>query len=101
MIGTGNYTREEWKPQGCRVGWVEDEGEDLYLEPEASYALSQALAREMGDSLTVTTTTLRKRLSEKKLLKSVEKTRAMPTFREGICNCLPPMNPVIPALCNE
>jgi hypothetical protein len=34
IIGTGQYERTEWQPQGSRIGWIEND--DLYLEPIAS-----------------------------------------------------------------
>jgi hypothetical protein len=53
---------------GQRVGWLV--GDDLYLEPDASYAVAQDLARSQGEALTVTGNTIRKRLHEKGLLVS-------------------------------
>jgi Domain of unknown function (DUF3854)/Domain of unknown function (DUF927) len=67
-IGTGLYTREEWQPNGERVGWVE--AEDLYLEPDASYSIAQRMAASQGTTIAVSAATLRKRLSEKNLLVS-------------------------------
>jgi hypothetical protein len=58
-----------WRPQGKRIGWL-DNG-DLLLEPDASYAAAQALAGEQGESLAVTPRTLRRRLREHNLLASV------------------------------
>jgi hypothetical protein len=65
-IGTGEHARDEWVAQGRRLGWLE--GENFYLEPEASYAEAQALAREQGEAIAVSAQTLRKRLREKGLL---------------------------------
>jgi hypothetical protein len=56
------------RPGGRKVGWVKDK--DLYLEPDAAYAAAQELARDQGESLTVSAQTLRKRLHERKLLVS-------------------------------
>jgi hypothetical protein len=75
-VGTGDHEREEWRPLGERVGWVE--GDDLYLLPEAAYAAVQKQGRDSGEPLTVTERTLRKRLHERGLLLSVEGSR--PTF---------------------
>ena len=61
----------DWHPQGRRIGWVE--GEDLYLEPEASYAEAQALASQQGEGLAVSAQTLRERLHERRLLASTGK----------------------------
>jgi hypothetical protein len=70
-VGSGDYEREEWRPQGERVGWVD--GENLYLEPEASYAAVQKQGRESGEALSITGRTLRKRLHERGLLASTGK----------------------------
>jgi hypothetical protein len=72
-VGTGDYEREEWRPLGERVGWVE--GDNLYLLPEAAYAAAQKQGRDSGEPLTVTERTLRKRLHERGLLLSVEGSR--------------------------
>ena len=60
-----------WEPLGERIGWLE--GEDLYLEPAAAYALTEKLAAAEGQSLGLTKTTLEKRLHERRCLASVEK----------------------------
>jgi hypothetical protein len=72
-VGTGDYEREEWRPLGERVGWVENE--NLYLLPEAAYAAVQKQGRDSGEPLSVTERTLRKRLHERGLLLSVETSR--------------------------
>jgi hypothetical protein len=72
-IGAGAYERSEWQPQGRRIGWTD--GEHLFLDPEAAYAAGQELARDHGDSLTVSQRTLAKRLHEKHVLIATEKDR--------------------------
>jgi hypothetical protein len=57
-----------WDPLGRRVGWLD--GGNLYLEPEAAYAEVQELARHQAESLSISARTLRKRLSQQKLLAS-------------------------------
>ncbi len=64
---------------GERVGWVD--GEDLYLEPEASYAAAQRMARDMGDAISVSPQTLRRRLRDRGILRSVEPNRQELTVR--------------------
>lgn len=54
---------EHVRPLGERIGWVD--GEALYLEPEVSYAVAQRLARDGGDALPVSASTLRRRLAER------------------------------------
>jgi hypothetical protein len=80
--GSRDFEREEWKPQGERVGWVEDE--DLYLEPDAAYAAVQKQGLDSGDSLSVTERTLRKRLHERGLLLSVDDKRQVLTIRRKL-----------------
>jgi hypothetical protein len=72
-VGSGDFEREEWRPQGERVGWLEDE--DLYLEPDAALAAVQKQGRDSGEPLAVTGRTLRKRLHERGLLLSTGKER--------------------------
>jgi hypothetical protein len=73
---------EEWRPQGERVGWLEDE--DLYLEPEAAYAAVQKQGRDSGEPPSVTGRTLRKRLHEQGLLLSVDHARQVLTVRRTL-----------------
>jgi len=53
---------QEERPRGARVGWLDEE--QLYLEPEASFAAVQRLGQASGDALGVSPETLRKRLHE-------------------------------------
>ncbi len=70
IIGSGDYTRQEWQPQGRCVGWLDDTG--LYLETTAAFHAVQQLGSVSGTNLTVTATTLWKRLDEAGLLASTE-----------------------------
>ena len=72
----------DWKPRGHRVGWVS--GDDLYLEPQASFAVAQRMARDTGEGLTVSNQTLRKRLKEKGLLKSTDTKRGRLVIRRTL-----------------
>jgi len=63
----------ENKPLGSCIGWVD--GDELYLQPKASYAVAQLEATVSGGSLVVTETTLRKRLKGKNLLRSMDERR--------------------------
>jgi hypothetical protein len=71
----------EWRPQGECVGWVD--GEDLYLEPGASYRVVQNQAQG-GEALAVGERTLRKRLKEKGYLISTDEKRQTLTVRRTI-----------------
>jgi hypothetical protein len=79
-VGAGENEREEWRPQGDRVGWVD--GDDAYLEPDAAFAASQRVGQAVGDVLAVTPQTLRKRLHERGLLASVDRKRETLTIRK-------------------
>ena len=71
-IGTGLYARRDFQPQGERIGWID--GAELYLQADAAYAAAQKLARDEGDNLPVTLSTLKRRLKEQGFLASVEQT---------------------------
>jgi hypothetical protein len=73
----GNATAWGWRnedglrPKGVRVGWVD--GEDLYLEPRASYTAAQQMAREGDEApLGVQSRGLRSRLDDRNLLLGTE-----------------------------
>ncbi len=71
--GAEDTAREEWVPQGKRIGWLG--GERLYLNPEAAYAVAQRLGQQTNGPLTVTQRTLWKRLHERRLLVSYDSAR--------------------------
>jgi hypothetical protein len=81
-IGTGQHQRDEWQPQGRCIGWLD--GDNLYLEPEASYAEAQELARNQGDSLPVQPRTLWRRLRERNLLVNWDASRQRCTIRRTL-----------------
>ena len=62
------------KPQGQRIGW--SDGDTLFLEGEAAYAVAQSYTREQGATIEISKHTLWKRVFEKGLLTetSTEKT---------------------------
>jgi hypothetical protein len=70
------------RPLGDCIGWVD--GDDLYLELTAAYRVAQKMARDTGEPLAVSEQTLKKRLREKGLLASVDRTRGTLTIRRMI-----------------
>jgi hypothetical protein len=73
---------QRWLPLGSCIGWVENE--DIYLEPSVAYRVAQAAAREIGEALSVSEQTLRKRLREKGLLVATDEKRQTLTVRRSI-----------------
>jgi hypothetical protein len=71
-----------WKPQGDRVGWL-DEG-NVYLEPEASYTVVQKVGNDAGDGISLSSTTMRKRLHERHMLVSTDEKRGKLTVRRTL-----------------
>jgi hypothetical protein len=71
-----------WMPQKERIGWID--GSDLYLEPEASLAVAQQVARDGGDPLLISSRTLHRRLRERGLLVAVEEERGVLTVRRTV-----------------
>lgn len=70
----------EWEPKGDRVGWLAA-GDDAYLDADSSYAAVQRLGQEVGDRLSLTPQTLRKRLKERGVLVSTDTGRQVLTVR--------------------
>jgi hypothetical protein len=81
-IGTGEYQRNEWQPQGERIGWLD--GDALYVEPDTSFAVAQQLARDQGESIPITPQTMRKRLKGKGYLASCDTARETLTVRRKL-----------------
>ena len=75
-------TEISWQAQGRRIGWID--GEDLYLEPEASHAAAQEMAGAQGDSLPISARTLHRRLKERGLLASWDAGRQRNTVRRTL-----------------
>src|SRR5580704_12534238 len=69
-----------WVPQGTQVGWVV--GNDLFLEPNASYEVAQQTAGT--ERLPVSAQTLRHRLREHGVLASVDPGRQMLLVRRTL-----------------
>lgn len=69
-VGLGQNSRLEGR--GRCVGWTDDKS-NLYLEPTATYALAQELARKTTEPLAISETTLGKRLNDAKLLESIDR----------------------------
>lgn len=82
VIGSGEYERQVWEPKGDRVGWAE--GDDLYLQPDAAYNTAKRLGSESGDSISLGSKTLNKRLKERGLLVTTDEGRDRLTVRKMI-----------------
>lgn len=71
-----------WNAKGTRIGWLD--GDDIYLQPDASYGCAQDLARSQGDSISVSVQTLRRRLKEKSYLASWDEATQTTTVRRTL-----------------
>jgi hypothetical protein len=78
--GSGEFT--ELVPAGDLVGWLVD-GE-LFLEPDASFAAAQRMARDLGEAIVVSAATLRRRLRDRGVLLSVDDKRQELTVRRTL-----------------
>lgn len=62
----------KWEPRGDCIGWTD--GRNLYLQPEAAFNAAQEMGRN-SEALAISSQTLRRRLAEKQMLASTDKTR--------------------------
>jgi Domain of unknown function (DUF927) len=65
------WQERRYEPQGRCVGWID--GEDVYLDPESTFAEVNKLAAEQGRPLSVTASVLHKRMVEQRLLVTAER----------------------------
>lgn len=72
-----------WRPQGGRIGWAEDD--DLYLDPLAAYNIAQKHATT-ADALQLSLNTLKRRLKQREVLKTIDEARESVTVRRTIDN---------------
>ena len=72
----------QWQPRGTHIGWLD--GDDLYLEPDAAFAVAQRFARDQGDGLSVTKNTLWRRLRERGLLTSFQEGKNLARVSIGV-----------------
>lgn len=78
-VGTGDNEREEWRPGGDRVGWLD--AHSLYLDPHAAFAAAQRFGRDGGELVPISLRTLTRRLKEQGLLLESEESRGVFTVR--------------------
>jgi hypothetical protein len=83
-VGTGQYTRREWRFQGRQVGWVDGKG--VYLDPDSVYAEVQRLGEDGGERLPLSQTQLFRRLKDAGHLASYEQERTVKRLTiQGAC----------------
>ena len=69
---------------GERVGWVADGGDEMFLDPDASFAAAQRVGRDTGDPLAIAPRTLHRRLQQAGLLRSVDEVRGRLAIRRTL-----------------
>src|SRR5262249_2396757 len=69
-IGVGEHQRTEWQARGDRIGWMDVDG--VYLDPPVALAAAQRLSEDIGEPLSVTSSTLHRRLNERGFLASTD-----------------------------
>jgi hypothetical protein len=69
-IGSGEYERTAWRPQGSRAGWLD--GDDLYLDLDAALAGVHRVSQATGNGIAIGPKTLAKRLHERRFLRSTD-----------------------------
>jgi hypothetical protein len=66
----GEWIDGRWQAKGARAGWTD--GESLYLEPQAAYAVAQGMGNRTGEPLAIGESTLRRLLRERGWLKRTD-----------------------------
>jgi hypothetical protein len=63
----------DWRPAGEKIGWIQ--GDEIFLLPDAAYAVAQTVGKAMGEGFGVRPQTLWKRLKEWGALRSTDPKR--------------------------
>ena len=79
LVAVGNE-REELRPQGSRIGWLD--GDSVFLNADAAYKAAQTIAKDLGEPLAITPMTLRRRLRDRGLIATTEPKRQTLTIRK-------------------
>lgn len=67
-LGTGEYARSSWHPQGPGIGWFQEN--DLYLNTEAAYRTAAQFANAQGQALPLSQAATLKALQNKNFILS-------------------------------
>jgi len=67
-----------YKPRGCHIGWVDEDKKTIYLEASVGY---EEIRKQSSGSLTITATTLWKRLKEADIINAIDEKRQRNTVR--------------------
>lgn len=78
---TDSFGETLYRAQGARVGWID--GDNVYLDPDASLKAAQSMASDV-EHIPVTTSTLGKRLKERGLLARTDEARGHLLVRVAI-----------------
>jgi hypothetical protein len=68
-----------WRPQGVRVGWVEDD--DIYIEPQSAYKVVNQFFGSTAECINISLSTLKRRLKQQSKLASHDVARESVTIR--------------------
>jgi len=79
-VGTGDNERDDWRFQGSRIGWLE--GDDVFLNSDAAYKAAQVIAKDLGEPLAITLTTLLRRLRDRGSIATTDLKRQTLTIRK-------------------
>lgn len=69
-----------WRPMGTRIGWIDDD--DVYLDAVSAYKVAQS--QGLSESLQLGLSTLKRRMSQRGLLKSIDQARETTTVRRTL-----------------
>lgn len=70
----------DWKPQGMKIGWYEDDL--LLLDPKPAFAAAQRLGRDISDPIPVSLPTLSRRLKQRGILAETDPGRETTMVRK-------------------
>jgi len=68
--GWQEFGKDNWQPQGIKGGWINEEKNAIYLDPNRVFSVIQQQASKQRETIPFTDQTIKKRMKDEKCLKT-------------------------------
>ena len=68
--GWKEFGCEDWRPQGTKIGWIDQTKQAFYLDPNKALSIAQQQAKKQQETLAFTEQTIKRRMKDGKYLQT-------------------------------